>query len=94
PAETQPKAGIGLIAARSRAKILPICVQTKGWRIRPFKRTVVVIGKPIEYDELGFVTGDKSEYEIASREIFSRVTSLISAPDGNIPKTAKPEGSV
>lgn len=88
PAKTEAKAGIGLIAARSHAKILPINVSTKGWRIRPFKRTVITIGKPIDYEELGFVTGDKTEYEAASKLIFGRVTALCAAEDGNIPKNS------
>lgn len=77
PNASQTRSGVGMIAFRSKAPVLPVLIQTKGWKVSPFKRVNVVIGKPITYDELGFTTGNKSEYERASEIIFDRISAMI-----------------
>ena len=77
PRDTQPRQGIGMIAYRSGAPILPICVETKNFKLRPFKRTYVRIGKLITTDELGFEHGNSEEYRIASEIVFNRITDML-----------------
>jgi 1-acyl-sn-glycerol-3-phosphate acyltransferase len=77
PADTSIKSGIGMIAYRTKAKVLPIIVKTKNFKIRLFKRTDVYIGKPIGYDELEYNNGTRDDYEIASHIIFRRMLDLI-----------------
>ena len=77
PRETEFKHGIGLIEWRSHARILPICIQTKKWKVLPFRRTYVRIGKPIEYDEFSFSEGGMEEYTAASQIVFERICSMI-----------------
>lgn len=81
PRTTEPKNGVGLIVYRSQTPALPICLQTKGWKIRPFKRITVTIGKPVYPSELGFTDGDRAEYETAAREIFRRITAMVRDED-------------
>lgn len=77
PRETKPKSGIGLIVYRSKAPVLPICIQTKKFKILPFHRVFVKIGKPITYENFGFTTGTRSEIENAANMIFNEITSMI-----------------
>jgi len=77
PRDTQPRQGIGMIAYRSGAPILPICVETKNFKLLPFKRTYVRIGKLINNNELGFERGNSEEYRVASEIVFGRITDMI-----------------
>ncbi|MCR5262885.1 MAG: 1-acyl-sn-glycerol-3-phosphate acyltransferase, partial [Clostridiales bacterium] len=77
PNASQTRSGVGMIAFRSKVPVLPVLIQSKGWKVSPFKRVNVIIGKPITYDELGFTTGNKTEYEQASELIFDRIASMI-----------------
>lgn len=45
------KGGIGLIAASTKADIIPVSIFTKNFKSGIFKKTIVTIGKPIPYDE-------------------------------------------
>ena len=77
PRNTEVKPGIGMIAYRSGAPILPICIQTKKYRVLPFRRVWVRIGKPIPVSELNIKDGVSSEFTSASRYVFSKITAMI-----------------
>jgi len=77
PSSTPVKNGVGLIAYRSKVRVLPIAVTTKGFKVKPFKKTYINIGKPIEFDELGFTEGNKEEFEAASKLVFDRIVGLV-----------------
>ena len=76
PAETKTQSGVGLIVFRSKTTVLPISINTKGYKIRPFKRVNVTIGKPIPYEEFDFTDGARKEYENASKVIFEKILAL------------------
>lgn len=82
PSTTEPKNGVGLFAYRSKVRVLPVAVTTKGFRIKPFKKTHITIGKPIEYEELGFVDGTREEFDRASKLIFQRIVELVDETGG------------
>ncbi|MGM9647604.1 MAG: lysophospholipid acyltransferase family protein [Eubacteriales bacterium] len=95
PRTTPVKGGIGLIAAHSKATILPVCIHTKTWKIRFLHRTYVNIGKPITYEELGFTGGKGADYQRASEYIFQKITDMIpeSVPDPRkVPATEVSDG--
>lgn len=86
PRQTTPRSGIGMIAARSQALILPVAIVTHDLKVRPFRRTKVVIGKAIEYDELGFPRAEEdgtrpvipsSEYTRVADIVFTRIVELV-----------------
>jgi 1-acyl-sn-glycerol-3-phosphate acyltransferase len=77
PRGTPIKHGIALVAARSKVPILPVCIQTKKYRIIPFRRIDVRIGKPIYTDELAITSNTPDEYKRVSEYIFGRITELI-----------------
>ena len=80
PRGTAIKNGIGQIAYRAKIKVLPMCIQTKNWKIGFFRRTHVRIGKPIEYEEFGFTEGNNAEYDRAAHLVFERITEMIEDP--------------
>ncbi len=77
PVGTPIKNGIGQIVYRSKTTVLPICIQTKSWKISPFRKTYVTVGKPIKYEEFDFTEGTHTEYDRASHLVFDRITALI-----------------
>lgn len=76
PSETVPRNGVGLIAYRAKSTVLPIAIETKGFKMRPFKRVNVHIGKPILYEEMEYTDGSREDYERAAKLIFNRILAL------------------
>lgn len=76
PAGTPVKHGVGMIAYHAKATVVPAYIRTKGNRVMMFKKTVLVIGDPIPYDELGFEKGGTKEYKAATEKIFTEICAL------------------
>ncbi len=76
PETTKVRNGIGLIAATSGAKVLPIYIDTKNNKAKLFKRRTVIIGKPITPEELAFDPAVRGEYNRISNLIFDRICQL------------------
>ncbi len=77
PKNTGVKSGVGMIAYRSKADVLPVSIKTKGYRILPFRRVYINVGKVIKYEELGMINGTQAEYTKAAEYIFENITKLI-----------------
>lgn len=76
PNPDDAKSGIGMMAFRGKSNILPVYIQAKGHKLRLFRKTTVIVGKPIMYEELGFTKGTIIEYRAASRFIFEKICEL------------------
>jgi len=76
PSTTSPKSGAGLIAYKAQSDVLPVHIKTKDYRIGLFKRTEIIIGKPIAYEEFGFTNGSRAEYTAAAKKIFDAINDL------------------
>lgn len=76
PAETPIRNGAGLIAFRSKAPMLPVCIKTKAVKYRLFRRVEVIFGEPMSYSELGFTNGGNDEYMTATKKVFDKVVEL------------------
>lgn len=74
--ESQVKTGIAMLAARTKAAVLPVRVLTKRGRVGLWCGYRIVVGKPIAYEELGFVTGGHEEYGPVSDRIMEQVMAL------------------
>lgn len=82
PSTTTVKNGIGLIAARSGADVLPVCIKTKGGKTRMFRKNYLVIGKLIKNEELDFENNKGSEgHQMAAERIFDDICELWSSTD-------------
>lgn len=82
PRETVIKNGVGMIEYHAKVKVVPVLIKTKKWKVVPFRRTYVIIGKPIEYGSFDFANGRGVEFAAASKKIFSSITDLIDTPCG------------
>jgi len=67
--------GIGLIAGRAKVPILPvaICYGKKNKKPMIFRKVRVVIGKPIPYEEYGFINGEKANSHEVAKYAFGKV---------------------
>ncbi len=82
PRGTEVKSGVGLIAARSGAGVIPIAIKNKENKVKAFRKTYLIIGKPIPNSEL-FPEGAKgnASYQKASEIIFERICELYEGTD-------------
>ena len=76
PAKTEVKSGVGMMVYRSKADVQPVFIRVKDYRYRFLRKKEVIIGKPIKYEEFGFVNGGAEEYEKAARLVFDRILAL------------------
>ncbi|MBO4322924.1 MAG: 1-acyl-sn-glycerol-3-phosphate acyltransferase [Clostridia bacterium] len=80
PAQTEPRAGIGVICEHSHVTVLPVLLKTKGFRMRFLRPVHVFVGKPISYDEYTENGKYANDYQHITRYIFAAICSL--DPDG------------
>ena len=76
PSTTPVKNGATMIALHSGKPIIPILIKSKNYKVRPFRRIDVVIGKPISVDELGYDPEKSGEHARISNYIFERICAL------------------
>lgn len=76
PRTTSVKGGVGMIAYHTHASVLPAYVDSKRRKTGMFRRNTVIFGKPIPYEELGFVNGGVKEYQHAAELVFQKVCEL------------------
>lgn len=77
PKNTKPKNGVGMIEFHAKVKVVPVLLENKKWKICPFRKTVIHIGKPIEYEEFTYSEGKGREFADASELIFTRITQMM-----------------
>lgn len=76
PRTTEVKNGAGMIAYRAKCNVIPVYIKTKNNHTMLFRKTTVIFGEPISYDEFGFTEGGTKEYKAASQMIFDRICAL------------------
>jgi len=86
PATTETKNGAALIAYRSGADVVPVCIKLKNFKYRFLRKKVIIFGKPIKNSELMFENGGAEEYKKATDMIFAKILQLggydaLPAPD-------------
>jgi 1-acyl-sn-glycerol-3-phosphate acyltransferase len=70
------KSGAARFAFKTKSPIVPIAIIAKG-HVRIFKKTVVKVGKVMQYEELGFTDGNDSELRRVSDDIRNHIIELI-----------------
>jgi 1-acyl-sn-glycerol-3-phosphate acyltransferase len=70
------KSGAARLAFKTKAPIVPLALIVKGY-VRLLKRTVIKVGKPITFEELGFTDGNDTELKRVSEDIRLRVIELM-----------------
>lgn len=76
PRETEVKNGIGMIAAKAEANILPCYIKMKNRRWVLFRRVDVYVGKPIPFKDLNYDPEAPGEYARISKQIFDTICTL------------------
>lgn len=76
PRETDVKGGVGMIAYRAKADILPVFIDGEAGRTKIFRKTKVTFGKLIKYDRIPFEIDGKKDYEGATRYVFAKACEL------------------
>jgi 1-acyl-sn-glycerol-3-phosphate acyltransferase len=75
PFEVPLKSGVAMVAIRAKTGILPVTVITKGYKVRMFRKTIVVFGKYIPFEELEEMA--KECGDISSIEIYKKITDKV-----------------
>lgn len=63
------RSGVAMIAAKAKAGILPVFITAKNNRLRPLRRTTVVVGEFIPFDGMDFSNGSQSYADISGMVI-------------------------
>ena len=66
PHKEDAMGGLGLLVSLAKCPVLPMAIVTKAHRPRPFRKTLVVIGKPLSYETVTEENGvHRSKQEMA-----------------------------
>ncbi len=77
PSETEVKPGIGLVAVKANAKILPVAIYTKKYKMGWFRKTKIIIGKPIWFESHLPLEGNKNDYQRIASTVFAEICEMI-----------------
>ena len=82
PATTKVKHGVGLIAARSGAPVLPVCVKSNGGAVKMFKKNYLVIGQLMKNEDFDFENNKGAEgYQRVADKIHAEICKLYAETD-------------
>ena len=87
--KTEVKNGAGMIAYRAKCTVLPVFIATKNNQVHIFRKTKIIIGKPIPFEALPYENGTMREYEAASQCVFEGIAALSDGADLNTNKGMK-----
>ena len=76
PRETSLKNGAAMITIKAKSDVLPVYIHRKGNKPGLFKKTVVIIGKPIKFESFNYDSESSSEYGRITREVFDEICKL------------------
>ncbi len=71
------KSGAALIAAQTGASILPVAIVTKNQKVKPFRRSRIVFGKPLTPAELHLDSPEHPDLRFASRLLMGKIGDMI-----------------
>jgi 1-acyl-sn-glycerol-3-phosphate acyltransferase len=76
PEGTEVKCGISMMVKHTKATVLPIGIYTKDYKIKPFRKVYVNIGKAMSCESLQIADSSREEYERVAGDIFGCICSL------------------
>lgn len=68
--------GVAMIAARSKATLVPACIETDAQKLKLFRKTRFRIGKAIPYEEYMKDGRGKEQYLEITKEVFEKICNL------------------
>lgn len=82
PSTASVKNGVGLIAARSGADVLPVCIKSKSGKTQAFRKNYLIIGDLIKNEDLDFETNKGSEgHQAVAERIYGEICRLYDETD-------------
>lgn len=73
----KPKTGAAMLAYRTKAPVLPVCITGEGGKLpKPFRRLTVTFGKVIPAEELHLEDDSSSCLRHASRQVMEEIKKL------------------
>ncbi len=76
PRKTEIRHGIGMIASRTHATVLPCYLCMPDYKYKLGRRMDIVIGKPMKYEEYAAGLSGKAEYTAITEKVFDRICTL------------------
>ena len=76
PKTTEVKNGSAMFIYRAKCPVVPVYIEAKNYKIGIFKKITITFGKPISYDDFGFVKGSLPELTSASELIWKSICDL------------------
>ncbi|MBR2338229.1 MAG: 1-acyl-sn-glycerol-3-phosphate acyltransferase [Clostridia bacterium] len=71
------KSGASLIVAQTGAHVLPVAIVAKGQKVRPFKPTTLIVGKPLSPAELHVDDPAAPDLRFATRKIMGTIAAMM-----------------
>lgn len=76
PRQTKTKNGMALIAAKTGADVVPVYIWRKKNRFKLFRRTYVILGDKIPFEEFGYNHESPGEYARITEFVFDKICTL------------------
>ena len=76
PRQTEIHHGLGMIASRTHATILPCYIRLQDYKFKLGKRMDVIVGKPMSYEEYSAGLSGKAEYVAITEKVFDRICTI------------------
>jgi len=76
PLDTEVRSGVGMIAHRAGADVLPVFIRAKGYISAPFAKKEIIIGEPISHSTIAKMREAHAGYKEVAEFIFGRVCAL------------------
>jgi len=76
PRNTEIHHGLGMIASRTHATILPCYLCMKDYKYKLGRRVDIVIGKPMPYEEYACGLSGTAEYTAITKKVYDRICTL------------------
>lgn len=76
PKNSKIKFGCAMIAQKADVAVLPVFIKVKGYKVRLFRKTTVIIGKEITPEELRAAAATPEDHKGPAELIFKAITDL------------------
>ena len=78
PEKITPKNGVAMVAYKAKAGILPITIISKGYKVKAFRKNIVVFGEYIPFGELEKMAETEKENGNAGNiELYKKITDRV-----------------
>jgi 1-acyl-sn-glycerol-3-phosphate acyltransferase len=72
PEKITPKGGVAMVAFKAKTGILPITIISKGYKVRAFRKTIVVFGEYMPFERL-----EEMSQNFGGIELYSEITKKV-----------------